>query len=465
MPEPSGLSPEAMGFTAPIEKAEKKETPVEVTKDKVSVLGVEISRNQEPGDRTPSAEDFKNFSEDEFSLGLLKKIAISVKLEHPLLLEGEAAIGKSFSIEYLAHLANKEVYRMSLNGQTDTADLIGKWVPRSESGYKVVEAKMKHPERLSEVSRAIYENAQNQRNQAGEIEPRHLTKEEMAEVAKNEGISVADTDWVWQDGMVPKAMREGGWLVLDELNTCEPQILVRLNSILEKAGKLVLQEDGDRDIPRHKEFRIFGTMNPPGGKYKGRIPLSAEFVSRWAYQNLGKLPKEVFLRRTLLRLGISEPVEKGKLEFVEPEEAGVKIVDLYGKEWTRDLGVKYTTFLYEAQELVDKEEIGKDQHQKFDFDQRDMDRVMDYIEIMREPGKMSKTIKEAIEFYCVNKCKSAEDRKKILNVADLIKVAEPKEKIPTEKKKKEKYMKNKAASFVGRGLPGDIEKRMLEKLA
>jgi len=144
-------------FEAPIEEEkEKKLTPVEVKKDKVIVMGIEIPRNLESGPRTPKAEKFRNFVEDEFSLDLLQKIAKGVVLNVPTLLEGEQAIGKSYTIEYLAFLANKEVYRMSLNGQTDTTDLIGKWVPRSKSLADLIWTKIKKGD-LTPESKAILE--------------------------------------------------------------------------------------------------------------------------------------------------------------------------------------------------------------------------------------------------------------------------------------------------------------------
>src|SRR4030043_752134 len=90
-------------FTAPVE-LEREAQPVRVEKDKVVVMGVEIPRNSEPGQRTPNSEKFKDFQEDEASLQVLQIIAKSVVLDEPLLLEGKAAMGKSTSIEYLASL-------------------------------------------------------------------------------------------------------------------------------------------------------------------------------------------------------------------------------------------------------------------------------------------------------------------------------------------------------------------------
>lgn len=118
-------------FEAPVEEAPTK--PIEVGIDRVNILGVDLARNKERKERVPRADKFRDFSADKFSLDLLQSIGKSVVLDQPLLLEGEAAVGKSYTIEYLAHLCQREVYRMSLNGQTDVTDLIGKWVPRTET--------------------------------------------------------------------------------------------------------------------------------------------------------------------------------------------------------------------------------------------------------------------------------------------------------------------------------------------
>ena len=164
----------------------------------------------------PLAERFDTFSEDEFSLNLLQIIAKSVALDHPLLLEGEAAVGKSYTIEYLAHLCNKEVYRMSLNGQTDTTDLIGKWIPRTETIRKKMESLLKNPELCKNVkARQLVEaKTQVKQSEKQEIAPEQsepivgFTKEALEMIASLEGIDIPEGDWVWQDGDIPKQMKK-----------------------------------------------------------------------------------------------------------------------------------------------------------------------------------------------------------------------------------------------------------------
>ena len=462
-------------FEAPLEEEKKEKlTPIEIKKDKVVVMGVEIPRNPEPGPRTPKVEKFRNFVDDEFSLELLQKIAKGVSLGVPTLLEGEQGIGKSYTIEYLASLANQEVYRMSLNGQVDTTDLIGKWVPRSKSLADLIWSKIKKGD-LTPESKAILER--KKKIEAGEEEieiPAKsglLTKEEMMQIALNEGIEVSESEWLWQDGEIPRQIENGAWTVLDEINTCEPQILVRLNALLEEGGELVIYENTDR-IPKPKDPNkrsfLFATVNPPGGRFRGRVPFSAEWISRWNYQNVGKLPLGVAVFRAKKRNGCKVEVNieriKEKFVFAEPIEEELTLVDVFGENWVSDFCEKYITAFYKIQEMIEKGEIASRQEQKFDYDQRDWIRFEKYIRTFYEPGKMKKTIEDAIEYIILGKLKYEQDREKVKDVIlELIKVSEPKERIPRERKKQERYLKNLKTEILKEGIPEHHKKIMFEK--
>ena len=53
----------------------------------------------------------------------------------------------------------------------------------------------------------------------------------------------------WKDGILLSAMRNGDYLLLDELNLAEPQILERLNSLLDQ-GMLVITEHNNETYVR-----------------------------------------------------------------------------------------------------------------------------------------------------------------------------------------------------------------------
>ena len=178
------------------------------------------------------------------TLNYLRRVAQSVRLGEPVHLVGPTASAKTSIVRYLAYLTNSGFQRVSLAGQTDTADIIGQY------------------------------QATNIRGQ-----------------------------YNWQDGTLLKAMKKGDYLLLDELNLAEPQILERLNSLLD-TGKIVISEhdnetyvnadlyekmisDGKIErndimfVKTHKNFRIIAASNPIDTRHHGRTRLSLAFRNRF----------------------------------------------------------------------------------------------------------------------------------------------------------------------------------------
>ena len=75
----------------------------------------------------------------------------------------------------------------------------------------------------------------------------------------------------WVDGVLVKAMEEGKWLHLENVNFCPSSVLDRLNPLMEIGGSLVLTEGGGSDstgarvIHPHPNFRLFLSMNAETG--------------------------------------------------------------------------------------------------------------------------------------------------------------------------------------------------------
>jgi hypothetical protein len=105
-------------------------------------------------------------------------------------------------------------------------------------------------------------------------------------------------------------MREGWWVVLDELNLAEPQVLERLNPVIEQPPSLVLTEgDGTvfgpgGTVPVAPGFHLFATMNP--AEYAGRSVLSPAFRDRWLLWHQAETPDESELAAMLRCLVFGE---------------------------------------------------------------------------------------------------------------------------------------------------------------
>ena len=139
-------------------------------------------------------------------------------------------------------------------------------------------------------------------------EGRELNPVEKARLAKTLGL--ASKSWEFSEGYIPKALRKGVWVILDEMNLAEPQLLERLNSVLESGHELVLTEGSGTifakggDVEPHEDFRLFGTMNP--AEYAGRSTLSPAYRDRWQMWRFVDLPDESSLHAMLRKLVFGE---------------------------------------------------------------------------------------------------------------------------------------------------------------
>jgi hypothetical protein len=176
------------------ETARKIPLPIEIKKEEGSVLVIEaeIPYNKEGGPLVPDIKKFELFTLDEHTLKILHKVAGAVEQDLPLLLEGDTAATKTSAIEYLAAVTNHEVIRLNLSGQTDTSELIGKFVPNDGEIQMEFETLLKNTDTLQPISKNIVEQAMH--------EGRELTKTESQLIATNEGLQIAE--WRWQDGAV-----------------------------------------------------------------------------------------------------------------------------------------------------------------------------------------------------------------------------------------------------------------------
>jgi midasin len=93
---------------------------------------------------------------------------------------------------------------------------------------------------------------------------------------------------VFQDGLLVRALREGHWVILDELNLAPSEVLEALNRLLDDNRELYLSETNEV-VKAHADFRLFATQNPSGA-YGGRKPLSRAFRNRFIELHVGDIP-------------------------------------------------------------------------------------------------------------------------------------------------------------------------------
>ncbi|KAJ3798746.1 P-loop containing nucleoside triphosphate hydrolase protein [Lentinula aff. detonsa] len=158
------------------------------------------------------------------------RVVRACQLAKPILLEGSPGVGKTSLITALAQVSGHELCRINLSDQTDLMDLFGSDLP--VDGGKVGE-------------------------------------------------------FAWKDGEFLRALQEGRWVLLDEMNLAPQAVLEGLNAVLDHRGSVYIPELG-RTFNKHPAFRIFAAQNPlsQGGGRKG---LPKSFVNRFTKVHIDHL--------------------------------------------------------------------------------------------------------------------------------------------------------------------------------
>lgn len=138
--------------------------------------------------------------------------------ELPVLLEGPTSAGKTSMIRYVAETVGYKCIRINNHEHTEIEEYIGNYFP----------------------------------DKSGKL--------------------------VFREGPLVQAVREGYWLILDELNLAKTEILECLNRLLDDNRELFIPEQ-QKHLKPHPNFRIFATQNP--SSYSGRKTLSRAFRNRF----------------------------------------------------------------------------------------------------------------------------------------------------------------------------------------
>jgi cobaltochelatase CobS len=222
-----------------------------------------------------------------------------------VLLIGHTGAGKTSLIEQVAARSQHGVLRANMNGQTTIGDFVGFW-------------------------------------------------------------TVKGGETLWVDGVLPTAMREGLWLVVDEIDFAEPSILAVLTAVLEPHGRLLLKEKGNELVAPHPSFRLFATANAVG----------AMSVYRHLYQG-ANLMNEAFLDRWRVYL----------MEYLSPEEEADVLVRTLGARVTPSMARTLAAIAADCRAAFAREDLASA------FSTR---RLLDWAELMLRSGDPERAAGPAI---------------------------------------------------------------------
>lgn len=150
---------------------------------------------------------------------------------YPVLIQGPTSAGKTSAVEFLARQTGHRFVRINNHEHTDIQEYLGTYVTDPHTG-----------------------------------------------------------NLVFQEGLLVTAVKQGHWIVLDELNLAPTDVLEALNRLLDDNRELVIPETQEVIKP-HPNFILFATQNPPG-LYAGRKILSRAFRNRFLEVHFDDVPKD-----------------------------------------------------------------------------------------------------------------------------------------------------------------------------
>ncbi|KAK3943064.1 hypothetical protein QBC46DRAFT_282877 [Diplogelasinospora grovesii] len=268
---------------------------------------------------------------------LLEQIAVAVRHREPTLLVGETGIGKTTVVQQLAESLGHKLIAVNLSQQSEAGDLLGGFKPVSSQSlamplkeefedlfaktgvsaeknkeyldrinkkfakgrWREVSKEWRKSPKMFEAIISKLETSENNRAVANidggaDGQPAKRRKTESSKLVRlrelrtrwdafSQSLDQFDRQvssgsgnfaFAFVEGKIVKALRNGDWVLLDEINLASPDTLESIADLLQPSPSLLLSETGDIErIQAHAEFRVFGAMNPATDVGKRDLPL------------------------------------------------------------------------------------------------------------------------------------------------------------------------------------------------
>ncbi|QPG72905.1 hypothetical protein FOA43_000208 [Brettanomyces nanus] len=284
------------------------------------IIGIHKNGRNNPGN--------SRFARTSCSLRLMEKVGVGISMCEPLVLVGETGTGKTTIVQEMAKLLNKKLTVINMSQQTEVGDLLGGFKPVStklialpiqedfedlfsrsfstkknsrylqllskcfnRSQWKKVVRLWKEAYKMTQVTYDGKEEGTSlDVNESGTKKKRKLNETDIS-VLLNEWSEMyqkvcsfekqfkdTENSFVFQfvEGSLVKAVKNGDWVLLDEINLASTETLDSISDLLadeELQRSILLTEKGDvESIRANSGFRIFGCMNPATDVGKRNLP-------------------------------------------------------------------------------------------------------------------------------------------------------------------------------------------------
>ena len=286
---------------------------------------------------------------------LMEQIIVAVNHDEPVLLVGETGTGKTSAIQYCAAWSGAKLRVVNMSRQSEGADLLGSFRPvDAQSLLRPIFGQFhslmnetfpgKNEMFLTKMGSALatgqikdvvipaMKNIISQMSPPGDV---GLAKSwnKFSSIVNDAEIRIKSQSlsFAFVEGELAQAVRNGDWLLLDELNLAPAELLESISGLLD-SGFLAIPELGL--IEPHKSFRLFAAMNPANDFAKKDLPDSLR--GRFSEFYVAEANSEFDISRIVFHYlpSISEKIQKRLVQFY------LKV----RKEKIRDISGKNSTF-------------------------------------------------------------------------------------------------------------------------
>ena len=259
---------------------------------------------------------------------LVEYILGATKFQENILLVGEAGSGKTTTVQEVAKLLGKNIHVYNMSQSSDVSDLIGGFKPLNAKTYisetaeefiDIIRKYFDYDQNVKLVSflhqfitsgkhitallymiresKNIIKTCKNKAALAGAKLGESSEDEDEFGYSEQEGTNIIkvvkvcenflkrletinrlkekiDSSLIFKfiQGSLVKALKEGDWILLDELNLAQNEVLQNILPVLENKSIILIEKGEIKELKRHPDFKIFGCMNPGNSVGKKELP-------------------------------------------------------------------------------------------------------------------------------------------------------------------------------------------------
>jgi midasin len=235
----------------------------------------------------------QDFVIDSF-VNVIEQLVVGITNQETLLLVGETGTGKTTIVQNISHVLGKKLNVFNMSQNTDSTDLMGGFKPidiklllkplyvdflnlfntllsegQNKEFLKVLYETYNQNKNV-EFFQCIDHGISSIQNKIKKLKKKNSKDFDLKEISKKfkeiqieiaetkEKVKKADKSFIFKfiEGKLVQSIKNGEWILLDEINLAPEDVLNKVESIIDKTVLLTERADDD-NIPIHPDFRMF----------------------------------------------------------------------------------------------------------------------------------------------------------------------------------------------------------------